>query len=258
VPAAPLPSDTIDVSLGNNKVLDAKIGNVQVADLDTLDGRLLGLKARDDRLADVKVGDGRIAKVKTRNDKLLDIDVGSGHNAKTNGKNDGLEKLDVGNDPLLHLKARSDKLADVKVVIWKRCVDCTSKDAAALDLVVDASAKHHSKIVQVRLDNLLRDIKAVKVTSGKKNLPKEKAALTTLIVKTKIDKAKKDCSSESLAPITKAIVTSDASLDILWSKKEEAEKKVVELDAKVTGVVLEREYRCRAVFQGLYREDDEH
>ncbi|KAF9366025.1 hypothetical protein BGX34_006735 [Mortierella sp. NVP85] len=130
VSAAPLPSDTIDVTLENSKV----------ADLDVLGGYLSGLKARNDRLADLTI---------------------------------------------CYVISRLSRSP----------------------------------------------------TSGKKNLPKEKAALT-LIVKTKIDKAKKGYSSESLAPIIKAIVTSDASLDIPWSKKDEAEKKGVELDAKVTDIVL--------------------
>jgi hypothetical protein len=142
--------------------------------------------------------------------------------------------VDLAND-----KPKDNGLLRVNTDIIKRCSDCTSKDEEALSLVVDASAKHYSKIAHVRLDNLWREIRGVKVTNGDKDLPKERAALT-IAIKTNIDKAKKDCSSEALAPIIKATVTSDPTLDIPWSKKEEAEKKLVDLDIKLTKVVLDR------------------
>ncbi|KAG0304076.1 hypothetical protein BGZ98_005953 [Dissophora globulifera] len=124
-------------------------------------------------------------------------------------------------------------------VITKRCTECTHKDDAALDLIVQTSAQHYAKIAQIRLDNLLSEMENVKVTSGAESLPKEKAALT-ITIKAKIDKAKKECSSEALEPVIKASVAIDSNMDIPWSKKDEVEKKMVDLDAKIAALVLER------------------
>lgn len=124
-------------------------------------------------------------------------------------------------------------------VLAKRCVDCTDKDAIALDIIVKASADHYSNIAHVRLDNLLSEIQTAKVTSGAQDLPQEKAALT-IAVQTKIDEAKKACAPEALAPAIKATVTANANLDVPWSKKEEIEKKMVDLDIMITKLMLDR------------------
>ncbi|KAG0271168.1 hypothetical protein BGZ95_001060 [Linnemannia exigua] len=106
-------------------------------------------------------------------------------------------------------------------------------------LIVKASADHYSTIAHARLDNLMSEIQTAKVTSGAQDLPQEKAALS-VAVQTKIDEAKKACSPDVLAPAIKATVAADANLDIPWSKKEEIEKKMAELDAKITQLMLER------------------
>ncbi|KAF9581446.1 hypothetical protein BGW38_001520, partial [Lunasporangiospora selenospora] len=121
----------------------------------------------------------------------------------------------------------------------KRCMDCTSKDATALDLIVKASAGHYADIAKVRLDALVNEIATAKVTSGNQDLPKEKALLN-LVVKATIDKAKKDCSSEALAPVIKATVVANSNLDIPWSKEEEVKKKIIELDIVITKTILDR------------------
>ncbi|OAQ34290.1 hypothetical protein K457DRAFT_121975 [Linnemannia elongata AG-77] len=123
--------------------------------------------------------------------------------------------------------------------IAKRCSDCTHNDGLALDIIVKASADHYSTIAHTRLDNLMAEIQTAKVTSGAQDLPQEKAALS-VAVQSKIDEAKKACSPEVLAPAIKATVTSDANLDVAWSKKEEIEKKMADLDAKITQLMLER------------------
>ncbi|KAI8603101.1 hypothetical protein EDD21DRAFT_370034 [Dissophora ornata] len=123
--------------------------------------------------------------------------------------------------------------------ISKRCAECTPKDGAALDLVANDSAKHYAKIFQVRLDGLMRKMEATQVTSGAVALPNAKAALT-ISVKSKIEKAKKDCTSEALAPAIKAAMTSDMNMDIPWSNKEEVGKKMVDLNALITAIILER------------------
>ncbi|KAG0363959.1 hypothetical protein BGX24_004811, partial [Mortierella sp. AD032] len=123
--------------------------------------------------------------------------------------------------------------------IVKRCGDCTHNDGLALDIIVKASADHYSTIAHARLDNLMSEIQTAKVTSGAQDLPQEKAALS-VAVQTKIDEAKKACSSDALAPAIKATVAADANLDIPWSKKEEIEKKMAELDIKITQLMLER------------------
>ncbi|KAG0075799.1 hypothetical protein BGZ90_009478 [Linnemannia elongata] len=123
----------------------------------------------------------------------------------------------------------------------RACGDCTHKDGAALDVIIKASADHYADIAHARLDNLMREIATAKVTSGTEELPKEKALLT-LTVQSKIDDAKKACTSEELVPAIKAAVAADANLDIAWSKQEdkELEKKMAELDVKVTKLVLDR------------------
>ncbi|KAG0378886.1 hypothetical protein BGX24_002499 [Mortierella sp. AD032] len=125
--------------------------------------------------------------------------------------------------------------------LTKRCGDCTHKDTAALNIIIKASADHYSDIAHVRLDNLMREIATAKVTSGTDELPKEKALLT-ITVQSKIDEAKKDCTSEELVPAIKAAVAADANLDVAWSKQEgkELEKKMAALDVKITQLVLDR------------------
>ncbi|KAG0030480.1 hypothetical protein BGZ82_007417 [Podila clonocystis] len=124
-------------------------------------------------------------------------------------------------------------------VLTKRCADCTNKDAAALDIIVQASADHYSNIAHVRLDSLLSEIQTAKVTSGSQDLPQEKAALT-VTVQTKIDEAKKACAPEALAPAIRATVTANSNMDVPWSKKEEIEKNMVELDIMITRLMLDR------------------
>ncbi|KAH7059671.1 hypothetical protein BKA57DRAFT_445425 [Linnemannia elongata] len=123
----------------------------------------------------------------------------------------------------------------------RACGDCTRKDGAALDVIIKASADHYADIAHARLDNLMREIATAKVTSGTEELPKEKALLT-FTVQSKIDDAKKACTSKELVPAIKAAVAADANLDIAWSKQEdkELEKKMAELDVKVTKLVLDR------------------
>ncbi|KAF9331251.1 hypothetical protein BGZ91_012192, partial [Linnemannia elongata] len=102
----------------------------------------------------------------------------------------------------------------------RACGDCTHKDGAALDVIIKASADHYADIAHARLDNLMRQIATAK---------------------SKIDDAKKACTSEELVPAIKAAVSADANLDIAWSKQEdkELEKKMAELDVKVTKLVLD-------------------
>ncbi|KAF9548251.1 hypothetical protein EC957_007020 [Mortierella hygrophila] len=123
----------------------------------------------------------------------------------------------------------------------RACGDCTHKDGAALDVIIKASADHYADIAHAHLDNLMREIATAKVTSGAEELPKEKALLT-ITVQSKIDDAKKACTSEELVPAIKAAVAEDASLDVAWSKQEEKEleNKMVELDVKITKLVLDR------------------
>ncbi|KAF9203361.1 hypothetical protein BGZ59_001677, partial [Podila verticillata] len=115
----------------------------------------------------------------------------------------------------------------------RSCADCTHADGAALDIIIKASADHYADIAHARLDGLMNEINTAKVTSGTQDLPKEKALLT-ITIQNKIDEAKKACSSQELEPVIKASVTADANLDIPWSKKEEVEKKMAELDLKIT------------------------
>ncbi|KAF9319973.1 hypothetical protein BG003_007658 [Podila horticola] len=123
-------------------------------------------------------------------------------------------------------------------VLTKRCIDCTNKDAVALDIIVQASANHYSNIAHVRLDSLLSEIQTAKVTSGSQDLPQEKAALT-VAVQTKIDEAKKACAPEALALAIRNTVTSNANMDVPWSKKEEIERNMVELDIMITKLMLD-------------------
>ncbi|KAF9134275.1 hypothetical protein BGW39_007585 [Mortierella sp. 14UC] len=122
-----------------------------------------------------------------------------------------------------------------------RCGDCTHKDTAALNIIIKASADHYADIANVRLDNLMNEIATAKVTSGTEELPEEKALLT-ITVQSKIDEAKKACTSEELVPAIKAAVAADVNLDVAWSKQEdkELEKKMAELNAKITQLVLDR------------------
>ncbi|KAF9302657.1 hypothetical protein BGZ74_005034 [Mortierella antarctica] len=135
--------------------------------------------------------------------------------------------------PLVHI---ADPIGQV---LTKRCADCTNKDAVALEIIVQASADHYSNIAHVRLDNLMSEIQTAKVTSGSQDLPQEKAALT-VTVQTKIEEAKKACTPEALAPAIKATVAANANMDVPWSKKEEIEKKMVELDVMITKLMLDR------------------
>ncbi|KAG0348304.1 hypothetical protein BG004_005439 [Podila humilis] len=124
-------------------------------------------------------------------------------------------------------------------VLNKRCNDCTHKDALALDIIVKASADHYANIASVRLDNLLSEIQTAKVTSDSQDLPQEKAALT-VTVQTKIDEAKQACAPEALAHAIKATVTANAAMDVPWSKKEEIESRMAELDIMITKLMLDR------------------
>ncbi|KAG0261557.1 hypothetical protein DFQ27_002917 [Actinomortierella ambigua] len=125
--------------------------------------------------------------------------------------------------------------------VVKRCVDCTNTDTIALDLIIKSTADHYADIAVTRLDILNAEIQTAKVTSGNQELTQEKTALT-VTVQTKIDAAKKACSSDELAPIIKATVSSDSSLDIAWSQKsrEEIEKKLLQLDIVITRMILDR------------------
>ncbi|KAF9307893.1 hypothetical protein BG003_011917 [Podila horticola] len=121
----------------------------------------------------------------------------------------------------------------------RSCAGCTHNDSAALDIIIKASADHYADIAHARLDGLMAEINTAKVTSGTQELPKEKSLLTVTI-QSKIDEAKKACTSQELEPVIKASVTADANLDIPWSNKEEVEKKMAELDLKITKLVLDR------------------
>ncbi|KAG0246870.1 hypothetical protein BGX31_006934 [Mortierella sp. GBA43] len=234
--STPADRSLVKLDLAYSKLVDGKLVKVDLANSKPVDGKLTKLD-----IGNSKPVDGKLVKLDVGNSKPVDVKADLRHSKPEDGT---LLKVDLG-----HSKAAEGALLDVDLAndngllrvntdIVKRCSDCTSKDEEALSLVVDASAKHYSKIAHVRLDNLWREIKGVKVTNGDKDLPKERAALT-ITIKTNIDKAKKDCSSEALAPIIKATVTSDPTLDIPWSKKEEAEKKLVDLDIKLTKVVLD-------------------
>ncbi|GJJ70871.1 hypothetical protein EMPS_03221 [Entomortierella parvispora] len=124
-------------------------------------------------------------------------------------------------------------------LISKRCDDCTNQDGVALDLIVKTSADHYSVIAHSRLDGLMNEIQTAKVTSGTEDMPKEKKLLTVTI-QTQIDEAKKACSPEALQSVIKATVTSDSNFDIPWSKEEEVEKKMADLDMAITKAVLDR------------------
>ncbi|KAG0355715.1 hypothetical protein BG005_005364 [Podila minutissima] len=121
----------------------------------------------------------------------------------------------------------------------RSCVDCTHKDGAALDIIIKASANHYADIAHARLDDLMAEINTAKVTSGTQELPKEKAVLTVTI-QGKIDEVKRACTSQELEPLIKASITADTNFDIPWSNKKEVEKKMAELDLKITKLVLDR------------------
>ncbi|KAG0009231.1 hypothetical protein BGZ82_004151, partial [Podila clonocystis] len=124
-------------------------------------------------------------------------------------------------------------------VTKRSCADCTYKDGAALDIIIKASADHYADIAHARLDGLMDEINSAKVTSGTQELPKEKVLLTVTI-QNKIDEAKKACTSQELEPVIKESVAADDSFNIPWSNKEEVEKKMAELDLKITKLVLDR------------------
>ncbi|KAK3838353.1 MAG: hypothetical protein JOS17DRAFT_770719 [Linnemannia elongata] len=128
-----------------------------------------------------------------------------------------------------------------RIPLTKRCGNCTHKDGAALDVIIKASADHYADIAHARLDNLMNEIATAKVTSGTEELPKEKALLT-ITVQSNIDNAKKACTSEELVPAIESAVEADANLDVAWSKQEDQElkKKMVELEVKITQLVLDR------------------
>lgn len=133
---------------------------------------------------------------------------------------------------------KTDALDNIHI-LNKRCADCTHTDGQALDLIVQASADHYSTIAHKHLDNLMIEIETAKVTSGNQELPQEKAALN-VAVQIKIDEAKKACAPEALAPAIKATVIANSNMDVPWSKKEEIEKKMAELDILITNLVLDR------------------
>ncbi|GJJ70853.1 hypothetical protein EMPS_03203 [Entomortierella parvispora] len=112
-------------------------------------------------------------------------------------------------------------------------------DGVALDLIIKTSADHYSVIAHARLDGLMKEIQTAKVTSGNEDMPNEKKLLT-VTVQTQIDEAKKACSPEALQPVIMATVTADSNFDIPWSKKEEVEKKMADLDIAITKAVLDR------------------
>ncbi|KAF9947559.1 hypothetical protein BGZ72_010471 [Mortierella alpina] len=119
------------------------------------------------------------------------------------------------------------------------CSECTSLDQSALNALVKASADHYADIAQVRLNDLMREMETAKVTSGSTELPKEKATLT-ITVQSRIDDAKKACDSDALAPSILAAITADANLNIPWSKHDQAEKKIDDLNAAIEKIVLDR------------------
>ncbi|KAF9352204.1 hypothetical protein BGX26_009927 [Mortierella sp. AD094] len=82
-------------------------------------------------------------------------------------------------------------------------------------------------------------MKAAQVTSGPEDLPKEKALLD-VAVKAKIDQAKKDCSPEALEPLIKATIKAETGSDNEWADKEEAEKKLLDLDIKLMKLIQDR------------------
>lgn len=144
-----------------------------------------------------------------------------------------LSQKDINANVAINAKVATNELTK------RSCADCTHADGAALNVIIKASADHYADIAHARLDGLMAEINTAKVTSGTQELPKEKALLTVTI-QSKIDEAKKACSSQELEPVIKASVAADANLDIPWSKKEEVEKKMAELDLKITKLVLDR------------------
>ncbi|KAG0336568.1 hypothetical protein BG004_007993 [Podila humilis] len=141
--------------------------------------------------------------------------------------------------PLAHINVNANANVPVSKMSKRHCGDCTHKDAAALDVIVRASALHYADIAHVHLDKLMDEINTAKVTSNNQELAKEKALLS-ITVQAKIDEAKEACNSEALEPMIMATVTADPNLDIPWSKKDEVEKKMAELDIKITNLVLDR------------------
>ncbi|KAF9560458.1 hypothetical protein EC968_006199 [Mortierella alpina] len=118
------------------------------------------------------------------------------------------------------------------------CSGCTSQDQSALNVIVQASADHYADIAQDRLDGLMREMETAKVTSGSAELPKEKATLT-LTVQSRINDAKKACAPEALAAAIHAAIADDASLNIPWSKSEQAKRKMDDLNVVVERIILD-------------------
>ncbi|KAG9326516.1 hypothetical protein KVV02_007665 [Mortierella alpina] len=118
------------------------------------------------------------------------------------------------------------------------CSECTIQDQSALNAIVQASADHYADIAQARLDGLMREMETAKVTSGSKDLPKERATLT-ITVQSRIDDAKKACASDVLVPAILDAVTNDDSLSIPWSKSEQAERKMEALNAVIEKMILD-------------------
>ncbi|CAO3563138.1 unnamed protein product [Mortierella alpina] len=139
----------------------------------------------------------------------------------------------------LLISAALATIASAAPFLSKRCSECTHVDSLARDLIVRESATHYSQIALVHLDGLSNEIQTARVTSGAEDLPREKEMLSS-IVQIKIDDAKKDCAPEALAQAIENVMTSQATFDIPWSKKEEIEKKMAELDVAIMQLMLER------------------
>ncbi|KAF9115352.1 hypothetical protein BGX27_008121 [Mortierella sp. AM989] len=113
-------------------------------------------------------------------------------------------------------------------------------DTPALDALVKIYSDHYSDIALVHLNILSDEMEAAKVTSGTEELPEEKALLTAA-VNAKIDQAKEDCSPDVLGPLIEATIRAETgSDDVQWANKEEAERKLLDIDAKVAELVVNR------------------
>ncbi|KAF9959017.1 hypothetical protein BGZ70_008995 [Mortierella alpina] len=118
------------------------------------------------------------------------------------------------------------------------CSQCTSQDQSALNAIVRTSADHYAGIAQNRLSDLMREVGTARVTSGTTELPKGKATLI-ITMQSKIDDAKKACTPDALAPAILAAINDDAALSIPWSKSEQAEKKMKQLNAVIEKIILD-------------------
>ncbi|KAF8926288.1 hypothetical protein EDD21DRAFT_185690 [Dissophora ornata] len=128
--------------------------------------------------------------------------------------------------------------ANIPSNLSKRCTGCTHEDGVARDLFVSASANLYAGIARDRLDLLKLKIEAAKVPSGVEALPRE--AMLMVTVKSTIDKAKQDCTSEALAPVIMETIAEDPSMDFTWSNKKEVEKRMTDINAKITDIVIKR------------------